>query len=160
MRNKFAYGSLRNTRVCLQQAPYRHSLKGFPLEDFDLCSIQLHEMRMQETEHRRIFRKGLVTEAGFKLSKCQSPSCSSFLQKRCPAYYVMEFRVQRIINSFSPLAPDSTCPPGFVARQPACLQEAAQQFPWTSWIWRTCVFIQMNRGTSLGHALETISWLF
>ena len=41
MRNGFAYGSLRNPHGCLQQAPYRHSLEGFPLEDFDLCSSWL-----------------------------------------------------------------------------------------------------------------------
>ena len=38
MRNDFAYGSLRNPHVCLRQAPYRHSLKDSPLQDFDLCS--------------------------------------------------------------------------------------------------------------------------
>ena len=38
MRNDFAYGSLRNPRVCLRQGPYCHSLMGFPLEGFDLCS--------------------------------------------------------------------------------------------------------------------------
>ena len=41
MRNDFAYGSLQNPHVCLRQAPYRHLLKGSPLEDFDLCSIGL-----------------------------------------------------------------------------------------------------------------------
>ena len=33
-RNDFAYGSLRNPHVCLRQAPYHHSLKGSPLQDF------------------------------------------------------------------------------------------------------------------------------
>ena len=39
MRNDFACGSLRKTQACLRQPPYRHSLKGSPLEDFDLCSL-------------------------------------------------------------------------------------------------------------------------
>ena len=38
MWNDFAPDSLRNSQICLRQTPYCHSLRGFPLEGFDLCS--------------------------------------------------------------------------------------------------------------------------